>query len=91
MGRHPGGAEWQEMAEQRATRLVAEELRRRGLGRRRVKAAQEGDRAKAQIAQRLRQETTVTWGWIARGLVMGAVGASGYAANACVRSLTFSN
>jgi hypothetical protein len=28
------------------------------------------------------KETTVTWDWIARGLVMGA---SGYAAN-CVRS-----
>jgi hypothetical protein len=34
------------------------------------------------LAQRLRQETTVTWNWIARGLVMGA---SGYAAD-CVRS-----
>jgi hypothetical protein len=34
------------------------------------------------LAQRPRQETTVTWNWIARGLVMGA---SGYAAD-CVRS-----
>jgi hypothetical protein len=42
----------------------------------------QGDRAKAQIAQRLRQETTVIWDWIARRLVMGA---SGYAAN-CGRS-----
>ena len=72
MGRHHGGVERQETAEQRAARLVAEELKRR----------KKGDRAKAQIAQRLRQETTVTWDWIARGLVMGA---SGYAAN-CVRS-----
>jgi hypothetical protein len=47
-----------------------------------LKRCKKGDWAKAQIAQRLRQETTVTWGWIARGLVMGA---SGYAAN-CVRS-----
>jgi hypothetical protein len=72
MGRHHGGVERQETAEQRAARLVAEEFKRR----------KKSDRAKAQIAQRLRQETTVTWDWIARGLVMGA---SGYAAN-CVRS-----
>jgi hypothetical protein len=39
------------------------------------------DQQTAQIAQRLRRETTVTWDWIARGLM----GASGYAAS-CGRS-----
>jgi hypothetical protein len=47
-----------------------------------LKRRKKGDPAKAEIAQRLRQETTVTWEWIARGLIMGA---SGYAAN-CVRA-----
>ena len=82
MGPHHGGVERQETAEQRAARLVAEELKRRGWDGGELKRRKKGDRAKAQIAQRLRQETTVTWDWIARGLVMGA---SGYAAN-CVRS-----
>jgi hypothetical protein len=83
MGRDHGGVERQETAEQRAARLVAEELKRRGWDGGELKRRQKGDRAKAQMAQRLRPETTVTWDWIARGLVMGA---SGYAAN-CVRSL----
>jgi hypothetical protein len=82
MGRHHGGVERPETAEQRAARLVAEELKRRGWDGGELKRRKKGDRAKAQIAQQLRQETTVTWDWIARGLVMGA---SGYAAN-CVRS-----
>ena len=86
MGRHHGGVERQETAEQRAARLVAEELKRRGWDGGELKRRKKGDRAKAQIAQRLRQETTVTWDWIARGLVMGA---SGYAAN-CVRSFLMS-
>jgi hypothetical protein len=41
-----------------------------------------GDRQKARIATRLRQETTMTWDWIAEKLAMGA---GAYAAN-CARA-----
>ena len=71
--RHHGGVKRQETAEQRASRLLAEELKRR----------KKSDHTKAEMAQRLRRETTVSWEWIARSLLMGA---SAYAAN-CVRSL----
>jgi len=83
MGRHHGGAERQESAEQRARRVLAEELKRRGWDTAELKRRKKSDQAKAEIARRLRQETTATWEWIARGLLMGA---SGYAAN-CVRSI----
>ena len=83
MGRHHGGVERQETAEQRVARLVAEELKRRGWDGGELKRRKKGDRAETDIAHRLRQETTVTWDWIARGLVMGA---SGCAAN-CVCSV----
>jgi hypothetical protein len=68
LGRHHGGVERQETAQQCASRLLTEELKRR----------KKNDQAKAGIARRLRRQTTVTWDWIARGLAMGA---GGYAAN----------
>jgi putative transposase len=83
LGQHHGGMERQETAEERARRLVAEELRRRGWDAGELQRRKKGDQAKAEIAKRLRRETTMTWDWIARGLVMGA---SGYAAS-CVRSI----
>jgi hypothetical protein len=49
MGRHHGGVERQETAEQRAARLVAEELKRRGWDGGELKRRKKGDRAKAQI------------------------------------------
>jgi hypothetical protein len=84
MGRHHGGVERQETAEQEASRLLAEELTRRGWSAGELKRRKKSsDHGKAAIAQRLRRETTVTWDWIARSLLMGV---SGHAAN-CVRSL----
>jgi hypothetical protein len=83
LGRHHGGVERQETAEQRARRLVAEELKRRGWDGAELKRRKKSDKAKVQIAQRLRRETTVTSDWIAPGLVMGA---GGYAAS-CVRAI----
>ena len=65
------GAARQESGEAKAERLVREELAQAGwseadLGRRR-----KGDPGKVRIAQRLRGETTMTLGWIARRLQMG--------------------
>jgi REP element-mobilizing transposase RayT len=83
MGRHHGGVERQETVEQRASRLLAEELKRRGWDEAELKRRKKSDHNKAEIAGRLRRETTVSWDWIARVLIMGA---SDYAAH-CVRSI----
>ncbi len=65
------GRERQEAAEEKAKRIIGEELRTLGwasaeLGRRR-----KGDREKVRIARRLRVETTVSLKWIAACLLMG--------------------
>jgi hypothetical protein len=62
---------------------LAEELRRRGWDEDELRRRKKSDQGKAEIAQRLRRETTVTWDWIARSLLMGV---SDYAAH-CVRSI----
>ena len=71
-GPHHYGEELRESAQEKAERLVGEELKKRKwkeeeLGRRR-----KGDAAKVAIARRLRRETTMTLGWIAQRLRMGA-------------------
>jgi hypothetical protein len=83
-GQHHGGAERQERAEAKAERLLRAELKQRGWDARELARRRKGDRQKAKLALRLRQQTTMTWGWIAEKLVMGA---AGYAAN-CVRALS---
>lgn len=69
-----GGREWQETAEKKARRILAEELRRRGWEVEELKRRRKGDRDKIQIARRLRAETTMTLAWIAQNLSMGAPG-----------------
>ena len=81
--RHHGSVERKETAQERAQRSLMEELKRRGWDEAELKRRKKSDHTKAEIARRLRRETTVTWDWIARSLLMGA---SAYAAN-CVRSL----
>ena len=81
IGHQHGGREKKESAEQRAQKIVGEELKRRGWDRKELKRRKKGDRAKAELAGRLRRETTMGWKWIASCLRMGA---AGYAA-ACVR------
>ena len=44
-----------------------------------LKRRRKADREKLEVAERLRSETTMTWGWIASHLQMGT---AGYAANA---------
>jgi REP element-mobilizing transposase RayT len=77
-GVHHGGAERQESAEAKAERLLAEELERRKLGRQELERRRKADPEKLKVALRLRQETTMTWDWIANRLAMGA---GAYAAN----------
>jgi len=56
-------------------------LKRRKWDRKTLQSRRKGDKEKVKIATRLRCETTMTLGWIAQRLAMGA---TGYAAQ-CVR------
>jgi len=78
LGKHHGGLERQETALAQAERLLAEALRRRQVRPEDLAGRPKGDRRKARIVFRLREETTMTWDWIAEKLAMG-VGA--YAAH----------
>ena len=68
---HRGREERQEACEARAERLVREELERLGWQEEELKRRRKGDRAKVEVARRLRNETTVSLDWIARRLEMG--------------------
>jgi putative transposase len=72
LGNHHGGSERLESAELKATRVVAEELKRRGWEAGELERRHKGDEEKIKVAERLRRETTMTWGWIAARLRMGA-------------------
>ena len=65
------GAERDETNQEKAERIVAEELARRGWTEGELGKRKKGDRGKVGIARRLRAETTVTLKWIARRLQMG--------------------
>jgi hypothetical protein len=61
----------QESSEEKARRIVAEELRRLGWKQGELEKRLKADPAKVRIARRLRGETTVTLQWIADRLRMG--------------------
>jgi len=65
------GAERRESGEQKAARIVAEELERLDWTEEQLDWRQKGDAGKARIARRLREETTMTLKWIAARLRMG--------------------
>jgi len=71
MGEHHGGEEKQETDEQKAQRLVLDELRRRGWTERELEQRRKTDAAKVKMAARLRSETVMTLDWIAARLRMG--------------------
>lgn len=81
IGQHHGGPERRESAEQKAERILKEELTRRGWDPKELKRRRKADPGKVEVARRLRKETTMPWQWIATALMMGA---ADYAA-ACVR------
>jgi putative transposase len=75
---HYGGPEWQETAQKKAERILAEELQRRGWDQSELQRRRKGDPEKLAIARRLRTETTettMTLAWMADKLSMGAPGA----------------
>ena len=65
------GRERAEAAEEKAGRIVKEELERLGWAKEELGRRLKGDPEKVRIARRLRGETTVTLKWIAACLVMG--------------------
>jgi len=71
IGAHNYGYELQEVAEEKANRIVAEELGLAKWTESQLGVLRKGDPRKIQIARRLRKETTVTLQWIATRLHMG--------------------
>jgi putative transposase len=67
---HYGEAK-RESAQEKAQRIVAEELKRVGWEEADLLKHRKGDRRKVKLARRLRQETTMTLKWIADRLKMG--------------------
>lgn len=68
------GLELQESDEARACRLIDQELKRQGWQELDLEQHRKGDPFKLRVAARLRMETTMTMGWIARRLSMGTRG-----------------
>ncbi len=71
IGPHHGGEEKVETEEQKAERLVAEELRKHRWAEENLKERRKTDAAKVKMALRLRRETVQTLDWIAERLQMG--------------------
>jgi hypothetical protein len=65
------GEEIRESAQEKAERIVAEEMRRLGWRGAVRERHRKGDRRKVKIARRLQQETTMTLKWIADRLRVG--------------------
>ena len=60
-----------ESAEEKAQRLISQELKKLGWGDQTLAQTRRGDSGKLQIALRLRRETTMTLAWIAHRLQIG--------------------
>jgi putative transposase len=60
-----------ETGEEKARRILQEELDKRGWTAKDLAARSKGDVRKVRLAQRLRRETSVTWKWISEQLHMG--------------------
>ena len=71
IGRYHGGEEKRESDEQRAERLVKEELQKWRWTERELEQRRKTDVAKVKIAARLRAESVMTLDWIAKRLRMG--------------------
>jgi hypothetical protein len=73
LGQYHFGPERAESQTVKAERIVQEELQRRRWDEGDLGRSKKGDVAKVRMAQRLREETMVTLGWIAQRLKMGSV------------------
>ena len=66
------GSERHETGEQKAERIVMEEMKRLGWEKGDLQRRRKGDRGKVTTARRLRRETTMSLKWIAQRLQMGS-------------------
>jgi len=66
------GAERRESGEEKAGRIIREELQRGGLREEDLPGMRKGDKVKVSLARRLRRGTTMSLKWIARRLHMGS-------------------
>jgi hypothetical protein len=71
LGQSHAGELKRESAEVRAERIIAEELKRQGWSEAQLRQRRKSDPVKLALAARLRRETILTVGWIARRLEMG--------------------
>ena len=71
MGKNHGGEEKRETDEQKAQRLVLEEMRKRRWTEEDLKRRRKTDAIKVKLAARLRAETVMTLDWVAQRLQMG--------------------
>ena len=71
VGEHHDGEARRETEDQKAERIIGEELRRRRWSEADLKRRRKTDGKKVRIAARLRRETVQTLDWIARRLQMG--------------------
>jgi REP element-mobilizing transposase RayT len=72
IGRSHYGAERFESSQERANRMVAQELKRLGWDESKLASRRKGDKRKVALARRLRTETTMTLAWVAERLQMGS-------------------
>ncbi|MBI4662401.1 MAG: hypothetical protein HY735_26575 [Verrucomicrobia bacterium] len=72
-GAHHSGEEIGQSAQEKACRIIAEELAKLGWAQEHLSERRKGDAGKVRIARRLRRDTTVSKRWIARHLAMGSV------------------
>ncbi len=70
-GENHYGEELKESDEQKAERIVAETMKKKGWREKNLTNMGKGEESKARLAWRLRNETTMTWKWIAERLRMG--------------------
>jgi hypothetical protein len=71
VGEHHGGEEKRETDEQKAQRVVAEEIRKRRWTEADLEQRRKTHAEKVKIARRVRSETVMTLDWIAKRLHMG--------------------
>jgi len=70
-GARAAGPEAREAGEAKAERIVRGEMKRLRWGEKELAGRRKGDKAKLEVAERLRRETTMTLAWIASRLRMG--------------------
>jgi len=84
-GQQHQGEELRQSDEQKAQRLTGEMLRALGWTQMELRTHRKGDRKKARMAVRLREETTMRWSWIAKRLAMGPWRTAANAARVCLK------